>query len=128
MKQATREWLKKAEADWLAALDLARRRKVPLPDQVCFHCQQCAEKYLKAIFVDSGKPHPKIHDLERLLDLVEVLSPLLAAFRPALADLSDFAVEFRYPGESATREEARIAVRETRAFRKAVRAHFSLPA
>jgi hypothetical protein len=40
MKQATREWVKKAEEDYLAALDLARRRKVLLHNSVCFHCEQ----------------------------------------------------------------------------------------
>src|SRR5260221_7917979 len=47
MKQATREWVKKVEEDYLSALDLARRRKVPLHNSVCFHCEQCAEKYLR---------------------------------------------------------------------------------
>jgi HEPN domain-containing protein len=48
MKPSTREWVAKAEEDYLAALDLARRRKRPLWSGVCFHAQQCAEKYLKA--------------------------------------------------------------------------------
>lgn len=43
-----REWLKKAEEDFAGALHLSRRRKKPLPDLVCFHCQQAAEKFLKA--------------------------------------------------------------------------------
>ena len=42
------DWVDKAEDDWKAAVDLDRRRRDPLPDPVCFHCQQCAEKYLKA--------------------------------------------------------------------------------
>ena len=54
MKQATREWVKKAEEDYLAALDLARRRKVLLHNSVCFHCEQCAEKYLKARVKEAG--------------------------------------------------------------------------
>jgi hypothetical protein len=46
MKAATRDWIDKAEHDYLASVDLARRRKLPLHDMVCFHCQQAAEKYL----------------------------------------------------------------------------------
>ncbi len=38
-----REWIEKAENDFEGALDLSRRRKNPLPDLVCFHCQQSAE-------------------------------------------------------------------------------------
>jgi hypothetical protein len=40
MKQATRDWVRKAEEDYLAALDLARRRNRQLHNSVCFHCQQ----------------------------------------------------------------------------------------
>ena len=36
-----------AEIDHKATLDSARRRQDSLPEAVCFHCQQCAEKYLK---------------------------------------------------------------------------------
>jgi HEPN domain-containing protein len=49
MKPSTREWIKKAESDYQAALALARRRKIPFHDQACFHFQQSAEKYLKGI-------------------------------------------------------------------------------
>ena len=42
------EWVDKAEADYQSAVALGRRRKAPLPDIVCYHCQQCVEKYLKA--------------------------------------------------------------------------------
>jgi HEPN domain-containing protein len=48
MKPSTREWIKKAESDYQAALALARRRKISFYDQACFLCQQSAEKYLKA--------------------------------------------------------------------------------
>jgi HEPN domain-containing protein len=54
MKPSTREWTKKAEGDYRAAMALARQRKVPLHDQVCFHCQQCSEKYLKAVLEEAG--------------------------------------------------------------------------
>jgi HEPN domain-containing protein len=40
------EWVDKAEADYQGAHALQRQRKHPLPDLVCFHCQQSAEKYL----------------------------------------------------------------------------------
>jgi len=39
----------------------------PVRDAVCFHCQQCAEKYLEALQQELGLFIPKIHDLERLL-------------------------------------------------------------
>ena len=54
MKPSTLEWIKKAESDYQLALALSRRRKVTFHDQGCFHCQQCAEKYLKARLEEAG--------------------------------------------------------------------------
>ena len=54
MKPATREWVAKAEEDFLSATDLARRRNRPVWSTVCFHTQQCAEKYLKARMEEAG--------------------------------------------------------------------------
>ena len=48
MKRMTREWIRKAEDDFRAAGVLAAGSE-PFHDQVCFHCQQSAEKYLKAL-------------------------------------------------------------------------------
>ncbi|PWU17906.1 MAG: hypothetical protein C5B50_10290 [Verrucomicrobia bacterium] len=53
MKQATREWVKKAENDFETAAALMRRKKI-LGDSICFHCQQCVEKYLKARLEEAG--------------------------------------------------------------------------
>lgn len=48
MKPLTREWVEKTEGDFLTAARESRVRKSPNYDAVCFHAQQCAEKYLKA--------------------------------------------------------------------------------
>lgn len=50
------EWIAKAEEDYAGAVDLQRRRKNPLPNLVCFHAQQCAEKYLKAYLISQRIP------------------------------------------------------------------------
>jgi HEPN domain-containing protein len=102
MKLATCDWVKKAEEDYLAALDLGRRRKKQLHNSVCFHCQQSAEKYLKARIEEASLRIPRSHDLETLLNLLLPTEPLWAALRPALQNLTDFAVDFRYPGNEAT--------------------------
>src|SRR5437868_5226283 len=99
MKPVTREWVMKAEEDFLSAVDLARRRKRPVWNAVCFHCQQAAEKYLKARMHEAGLTVRRTHDLDALLNDLLSIEPLWAAFRPALQDLSDFAVDFRYPGK-----------------------------
>jgi HEPN domain-containing protein len=48
MKPLTREWIDKAEGDFATARREIRIRKAPNYDAVCFHAQQCVEKYLKA--------------------------------------------------------------------------------
>jgi HEPN domain-containing protein len=51
------EWIQKAEEDYTVATTLARKRKQPTPSTVCFHCQQCAEKYLKAFLVQNANDY-----------------------------------------------------------------------
>ncbi|SRR6266446_4355592 len=126
MKRATRDWLKKAEADWLAALDLSRRRKLALPDQVCFHCEQCAEKYVKARLEEANVRIPRTHDLGELLKLALPYEPLWSALQPALQNLSNYAVAYRYPGHEASKAEVKTALMQCKAVRKEVRLSFGL--
>ena len=121
MKPVTAEWVEKAEEDYAAALYLSRKRKPPVPGIVCFHCQQCAEKYLKALLVETGIRFPKTHDLLALLKLFATVAPFLVSFREKLEPLNDYAVEFRYPSESATKEDAKLALTNCRAVRKEIR-------
>jgi HEPN domain-containing protein len=53
MLRLTARWVRKAEADVRGARKLAQD-KVALHDLVCFHCQQAAEKYLKAFLQEHG--------------------------------------------------------------------------
>jgi HEPN domain-containing protein len=126
MKQATLDWVKKAEEDYLAALDLSRRRKKQLHNAVCFHCQQSAEKYLKARAEEAGLRIPRTHDLESLLKILLPVEPLWAALRPALQNLTDFAVNFRYPGNEANKQDAKTAVQDCKAVRKEARVALGL--
>src|SRR5436309_3142003 len=98
MKKLTREWVRKAEADRVAATTLARAR-TPLHDVVCFHCQQTVEKYLKALLQESGLPVTRTHDLEALLLQLLPGHPSLRSFRRGVARLTDYAVDTRYPGK-----------------------------
>jgi HEPN domain-containing protein len=121
MKAATRDWIEKAEADYLAALDLARRRKRPLPDTVCFHCHQSAEKYLKARLEEGAVKFPRTHDLELLLALLLPSEPLWSALTLAAKRLTPFGVLIRSPGNDATQAQAREAVADCKAIRREVR-------
>src|ERR1700722_9539850 len=66
MKKTTRAWVRKAEADYVLAVQ-ASQSDVPVHDGVCFHCQQCVEKYLKGLMDELGLHVPKTHVLVLLL-------------------------------------------------------------
>jgi HEPN domain-containing protein len=121
MKPLTAEWVTKAEGDFEVAQRELRARKNPNYDAVCFHYQQCAEKYLKAVLCQSDISFGKVHDLVVLLEQVLPAKPQWEVFREDLAYLSDFSVTFRYPGESADKATAKEAQRRCRMFREIVR-------
>jgi HEPN domain-containing protein len=126
MKPLTLEWVQKAEEDFLGATQLARRRKVPVPNLVCFHCQQCVEKYLKARLQEYEILFPKTHDLPRLLGLLLSSQPLWEHLRDALEVLTEYGVEFRYPGENATVADAKRALVLCRSVRRTARQSLAL--
>lgn len=111
MQPLTSEWIQKAEGDLATARRELRARTAPNYDAACFHAQQCAEKYLKALLQEAVTPFGKTHNLSLLLDLLKDHYPALELIRPTLAMLSAYAVEYRYPGESADKTVARQAVK-----------------
>ena len=125
MKRATRAWVRKAEGDWRVALREAAAAD-PVRDAVCFHCQQCAEKYLKAFLQELGLSIARIHDLERLLADVLPHDATLKSLRPRLVILSRYAVDFRYPGFSTSARAMRAALRHADLVRLKMRAILGL--
>ena len=126
MQPLSAEWVQKAEGDFSTAVREFRARKEPNFDAVCFHAQQCAEKYLKARLQEAGLPGSRTHSLTALLDAVLPVEPMWEVHRLDLATLSAYAVECRYPGESADREQAKEALALCRGFRALVRPSLGL--
>jgi HEPN domain-containing protein len=126
MKPLTREWVKKAENDFKVASQILRQPKDRVPDAACFFCQQSIEKYLKARLVEAGLAFPKTHDLSVLLNLCAALEPTWQQFAKALDAITDYAVDFRYPGHSATLREARTAMKHCCLIRAEVRRSLGL--
>ena len=89
-------------------------------DLVCFCCQQSAEKYLKAVLNEQGLTAPRTHNLENLLNLLPS-QPRLAALRPGLKFLIQFAIEPRYPGFRSSKRQATAALRWVAKVRQACR-------
>ncbi len=121
MRPITAEWIAKAEGDFGMMERECTEMNNPNYDGICFHAQQCAEKYLKARLYEADIKFSKIHDLVALLDQILQIEPMWEIFREDLAYLSDFAVAFRYPGESADAESAHDAQHRCRRFRSMVR-------
>ena len=121
MKRLTREWVRKAEEDFVLARQSSQSR-VPLHSGVCFHCQQCAEKYLKALMEELGLPIPKIHFLDTLLKTLVTYHPPLRSLRRGMPFLSVFAVDPRYPGRNASKRQAAAALRWAERVRAPARA------
>jgi HEPN domain-containing protein len=120
MQPLTTEWIQKAEGDLATARRELRARTTPNYDASCFHAQQCAEKYLKALLQEVETPFGKSHNLSLLLDLLKNRHPGLELLRPSLAILNAYAVEYRYPGESSDKEVARQAVKLAEDVKQAV--------
>jgi HEPN domain-containing protein len=93
-----RQWIAKAGVDYRTAERLLQDAE-PIRESIASHCQQAAEKYLKAFLVSRRIEFPKTHSIGRLLDLVSSISPELAASLEDAELLTPFGVEMRYPGD-----------------------------
>lgn len=102
-------WVRHAEEDFTLAR-AALRRKQPLASGACFHAQQCAEKYMKALLISRGAEFPRTHDLLLLNNLCSANGILLEIEPRHLNTLTDFAVRTRYPGNDPTAEDAKEAI------------------
>ena len=126
MNPLTLEWIEKAEGDFATAQREQRARKMPNYDAVCFHAQQCAEKYLKAMLQEAGIVFGKTHNLIILFELLLPVDSSWEMMHPQLQILNGYAVEVRYPGETADNAIARDALQLCRAIRARARAHLGI--
>lgn len=90
------KWIEFAENDYEAVKLLSEITR-PLIEIVCFHCQQCVEKYLKAFIVKNNGEIKKTHNLEELCKACIVIDDDFANIKELCIDLTDYAVETRYP-------------------------------
>lgn len=117
-----RDWIQKAENDLVTAVHtLKLRRKCPT-DTVCYHAQQCVEKYGKALLTLLNIDFPRTHDLTILARRLPKEVKLTATLEE-LDRMTEYAITSRYPGdyEVISLAEARKAVQIARQIRQAVR-------
>lgn len=95
----TKAWMEKAWRD----LEMAQRAvagQPPFYDMAVCHCQQSAEKAVKAFLVFHGQPYEKTHDIEVLIDLAGAANPQFSELADAADALTPYATRFRYPNST----------------------------
>ncbi|HOF13138.1 MAG TPA: HEPN domain-containing protein [Spirochaetota bacterium] len=125
MKEITKEWVNKAEKDFAVVLRLLENSD-PVFDAVCFHSQQCVEKYLKAVLQENEIYCEKTHDLWLIAQKCLPFISKLNTMKSDLIRLTAYAVEVRYPGFEADKEAAENSLAICTEVRKLVRQYFGL--
>ncbi len=103
------EWLSRARSN-------LRQARVEIEgvylEDLCFDAQQAAEKAIKAVLIHRKVAFPYVHDLARLLTLVEQTGQAVPELIKQAARLSRYAVAARYPGvvEPVSQEDYREVV------------------
>jgi HEPN domain-containing protein len=66
MNEIIKNWIRKAENDLKVAKDEMQAEN-PATDMICFHAQQCCEKYLKCFLIFKNKEIKKTHNISELI-------------------------------------------------------------
>ena len=95
----TRGWLRKAALD-LRGAEIDPAATPPLTGDAAFHCQQAAEKALKALLAWHDVAFRKTHDLAEIGQQCVTLDATLEPVCRRAERLTAFAWIFRYPGDA----------------------------
>ena len=99
------QWINKANDD-LRVADYLSIMHHPTPDEIiCYHCQQSAEKYLKAILFSIDIEPPNTHDLKRLLSICQQYKSEFTVLASSAYILTRYGVMPRYPNELGITED-----------------------
>lgn len=104
-KQELRQWLIKAKHDIMSAERLLAGDP-PLLDTAVYHCQQAAEKALKAFLTLHDLPFQKVHVLSSIIEQCAKIDPSFEELSDIGDILTPYATMFRYPGGVLEPEEA----------------------
>ena len=101
MDKLCREWLSFAETDLGIAQHLYDRYRPRPLEIVCYHCQQSAEKAIKAVIIAMGAQDgmPKPHDLSFLLNQIKNMTEIDERYYDYADTLTPYGVSVRYPSE-----------------------------
>ncbi len=91
-------WLRKAREDLESAVWLMES-PVPFYNAIGFHCQQAAEKAIKAYLTSKDTQFGRTHSLVALVGMCLELDREFSHLRDAAVILTPYAVSTRYPGD-----------------------------
>ena len=94
-----RQWLTKSLHDLTSAEGLAALED-PLLDTAIFHCQQAAEKAVKALLVSHDQRFEKTHNIVKLIEMAMPFAPELSSFLRDASMLTPYVALYRYPDEN----------------------------
>jgi HEPN domain-containing protein len=106
MNEVIDEWINKAEDDWRVANREFKVVDEPSFSAVCYHAQQCAEKYMKALLISKNIRPEYTHDLIKLNDKIQSLIYDWIFDEEKLYFLTTGGIQFRYPGDSPDIDDA----------------------
>ena len=90
------QWIGKAEEDYVVVQQLMSS-EIPIKGAIAYHCQQSAEKFLKAFIVFHRLEIPRTHNIEYLLEKCSNIDKSFSLVDPG--NLTDYGVEVKYPGD-----------------------------
>ncbi len=101
MNQEIRQWFDLAEEDYGVAEHLFRTYSPQPYEIICYHCQQAAEKAIKAVIIAYGAQGglPKLHDLSFLLDQIKNMVDIDEKIYDYADQLTPYGIAARYPNE-----------------------------
>ena len=108
-----KEWLRYAHNDLIVAKHCLEDLYPKQTEIASYHCQQCAEKALKAFLLFHDKDPLKTHDLMVLCKLCEDIESTFKNIAIQCAHLNPFGVAVRYPDELSPDEGmVKLAINE----------------
>jgi len=111
--EETNEWLKFSDMDLMTAKHLWETMQPQPLEIICYHCQQAAEKALKAFLVYNCITPPRTHDLNDLRNICRNNDDNFDEIIVSCMRLTDYSVQPRYPmGDEITDGDTVLALQD----------------
>lgn len=111
-KELVKEWFFIADKDLESAIFLQNMKPVPL-EIICYHCQQCAEKYLKGFLAFKEEKIEKSHDLILLNKKCREYNIGFKEIEDECLRLTDYGINVRYPFHiNLTEYDMKLAIKD----------------